>query len=438
MITVIGIGTKKGEITELGTEKIATVQCAYLRSAKTEAGGAVVKKYPHVLTLDECFESAQSFDDWSEKACETVLAAEREHGEAIYLTDGDGYGDIVAIKLSERTQVEFCGGVAPHASRAASLGTLHISASEAVQTLPELDTAVALHVTEIDDAYLAGDVKLWLMEYYGDETEITVAVGNKTQRIKLCELDRVGGYGYSCEAYIAPQETFRKQKYSFGDLQRIMRRLTAPDGCPWDKVQTHESVRINLIEEAYEAVDAIDSGDLDAQIEEMGDVLLQSVLHCDIARRHGEYTIADVLSALCSKLVSRHTHIFGQTQAHDADEALGNWEAAKAEDKSYVSTADKLNRLPECFPALLAAEKVYKKLIKAGVKADEKALAGAKACTADATEEQIARKIFWLVAATVERGVDAEAVLGSYISKLKRTFESAEKAGEISDFLIKS
>ena len=434
MITVIGIGTEKGDLTQSAAQKIATAKHAFVRSGKTKAGAAVLKEFAHVVPLDEYYESESDFTKLCEKICSVLLNAEREHSSAAYLTDGDG-ADEIAAALAQKTQTEIIRGVAPSRSRGLGADFLRLSATSALALRPCLDTSVALHVTEIDDAYLAGDLKLWLMEYYGDETEITLYIKNALRKIKLCELDMQRGYDYSCELYVAAQSGFYKQKYTFGDLCRIMDRLVAPDGCPWDKAQTHESIRVNLIEEAYEAVDAIDGGDIDAMTEEIGDVLLQAVFHCNMGRRFGEFELSDVLGTLCGKLVNRHTHIFGENKAANADEALGYWEAAKSEEKSYVSTADKLNRLPQNFPSLLAAEKIYKKLAKVNAGGFDELEKSAE--TAPNSEEKYAKKLFVLAAKMAEENFDAEVSLNKFLAKIKENFETAEQKNQISDFFAK-
>ena len=434
MIIVIGIGTEKGDLTQSAAQKIATAKHAFVRSGKTKAGAAVLKEFAHVVPLDEFYESESDFTKLCEKICSVLLNAEREHSSAAYLTDGDG-ADEIAAALAQKTQTEIIRGVAPSRSRGLGADFLRLSATSALALRPCLDTSVALHVTEIDDAYLAGDLKLWLMEYYGDETEITLYIKNALRKIKLCELDMQRGYDYSCELYVAAQSGFYKQKYTFGDLCRIMDRLVAPDGCPWDKAQTHESIRVNLIEEAYEAVDAIDGGDIDAMTEEIGDVLLQAVFHCNMGRRFGEFELSDVLGTLCGKLVNRHIHIFGENKAANADEALGYWEAAKSEEKSYVSTADKLNRLPQNFPSLLAAEKIYKKLAKVNAGGFDELEKSAE--TAPNSEEKYAKKLFVLAAKMAEENFDAEVSLNKFLSKIKENFEKAEQKNQISDFFAK-
>ncbi|MCL2555980.1 MAG: nucleotide pyrophosphohydrolase [Firmicutes bacterium] len=124
-----------------------------------------------------------------------------------------------------------------------------------------------------------------------------------------------------------------KEKYSFDELVELVSFLTSEHGCPWDKVQTHNSIRGNMLEEANEAVEAIDSGDMDNLKKELGDVLLQSVLHSDIAKRAGEFDIGDVISSLCKKIINRHTHVFGSDKAYSAEEAMEFWKKAKKEGK---------------------------------------------------------------------------------------------------------
>jgi len=124
-----------------------------------------------------------------------------------------------------------------------------------------------------------------------------------------------------------------KDKYSFEELVGLVAFLTGEHGCPWDKVQTHKSIRGNMLEEASEAVDAIDSGDMTALKKELGDVMLQSVLHSDIAKRAGEFDIGDVITSLCRKIIDRHTHVFGVDKAATAEEAMEFWKRAKSEGK---------------------------------------------------------------------------------------------------------
>ena len=146
-----------------------------------------------------------------------------------------------------------------------------------------------------------------------------------------------------------------KEKYTIDDLIQIMERLRQPDGCPWDRVQTHQSIKKSLIEETYEAIDALDFGDDKAFANELGDVLLQVVFHSQIAKERNAFDFSDVVTEICTKLITRHTHVFGEDNAGNEDEALANWEANKKKEKKLSSNTAVLKDVPKYLPALMRA-----------------------------------------------------------------------------------
>ncbi len=162
--------------------------------------------------------------------------------------------------------------------------------------------------------------------------------------------------------------------YTFQDLLEIMSKLRSKDGCPWDKEQTHESIRNSVIEEAYETVDAIDSKNTDGLVEELGDLLLQIVFHSQIGYENGEFDIDDVIHGICSKLIYRHPHIFGNETAGTSEEVLDNWDKLKSKEKNFTSYTQTLNAVPKAFPACMRAQKVQKRAGKAGCKYNDAVL----------------------------------------------------------------
>ncbi|MBD3266218.1 nucleoside triphosphate pyrophosphohydrolase [bacterium] len=150
----------------------------------------------------------------------------------------------------------------------------------------------------------------------------------------------------------------------FQDAVEIMARLRAPGGCPWDREQSHESLKKYLIEESYELLEAVDACDDKAIMEECGDVLLQVLFHADIAREEGRFDIADVIECLCEKLISRHPHVFGDVEADTAAEVLDRWEKLKRTEKPERTSI--LDGIPKDFPALMKAEKTQKRAAKVG------------------------------------------------------------------------
>lgn len=156
------------------------------------------------------------------------------------------------------------------------------------------------------------------------------------------------------------------KQYTIEDLLKIMEQLRGENGCPWDRVQTHESIKKSMIEEAYEAIDAFDSGDDKAFANELGDVLLQVVFHAQIAKERGAFDFNDCLNEICTKLISRHTHVFGEDKASNAEESLKVWEKNKKLEKGLDTYTDTLKDVPHYLPALMRAEKVQKKAANAG------------------------------------------------------------------------
>lgn len=148
------------------------------------------------------------------------------------------------------------------------------------------------------------------------------------------------------------------------ELIDVIARLRAPDGCQWDREQTHKSLRPNMLEEAYEAVDAMDSGDMKHLKEELGDVLLQVVLHAQIASEEGAFTIEDVAKGLKDKLIHRHPHVFGDVKVNSTKEILDNWDKLKAEEKQHRKSA--MDGISKSQSSLMSAQKISKKAVKTG------------------------------------------------------------------------
>ncbi len=157
-----------------------------------------------------------------------------------------------------------------------------------------------------------------------------------------------------------------KPSYGVKDLEEIVRILRAPGGCPWDAEQTHESIRRNFLEEAYEVVEAIDEKDADHLEEELGDVLLQVMFHTRIEQEKGAFDLDAVADRICKKLIYRHPHVFGDVKVSGTGQVLTNWEALKRTEKGQATHTDALAAVSRSLPALWRAEKVQAKARKAG------------------------------------------------------------------------
>lgn len=232
------------------------------------------------------------------------------------------------------------------------------------------------------------------------------------------------------------------------DLLKIMELLRAPGGCPWDRAQTHQSIRDNMLEEAYEAADAIDREDADNLKEELGDVLLQVVFHASMARQAGQFTFDDVVDGICKKLVYRHPHIFGSAEAAGPEGALSAWDAQKREEKGQRTAADALDSVARALPALTRAAKLQGKAAKAGFDWKDAAPALDKLSEeleefqtavrdGSNTEEELGDLLFAAVKAGRFAGVDGETALqkacDKFIRRFRRVEELAPKALDILD-----
>ncbi len=161
-----------------------------------------------------------------------------------------------------------------------------------------------------------------------------------------------------------------KNRYDISDLLKIIRVLRSENGCPWDKVQTHESIRTDLIEEAYEVCEGIDCNSPEMLREELGDLLLQVAFHAEIETENGNFNFDDVCNDICQKLVYRHPHVFGDVKADTESEVLKNWDALKKAGKHQETYSETLESVPKTFPALLRGEKVCKRAMRAGLPID--------------------------------------------------------------------
>ncbi len=316
----------------------------------------------HYETLDFLYEKSRNYDTLTKKlAAEVRRRAKGRH--VCYCVDGSAGEDAAAQLLLGRgaAVVDGRSKAAYFASKAGLSGDYTAVSAFALSGARLVRPLVVYDLTRDN----AADVKLLLAEAFGDEAPAQLVSGGEAVPIPLYEADR--GADYSFAGLVLPEEdVLQKKRFGFEDLIWILRRLRAPDGCPWDRVQTHESIRINAIEEAYELVDAIDLKDPDKMREEAGDVLMQSLFHTLIEEEKGNFTVTDMLTELCEKLITRHTHVFGQDKASGAEGALTVWEKNKMTEKHQTTYSDAVNDVPECFPALLRAQKIAKRVEKGG------------------------------------------------------------------------
>ncbi len=319
--------------------------------------------------MDDLFESAEDFDALNVAIAARLCSA----GECVYVATGGIQNSQLPILREEAQRRGLRVSILPHLSA----GQVAFAGREAGVTLyahdlPErIDPNQNYVVEEIDSRIAAGEAKLLLSEYYPDETVVTLASLAEDGvyaafEIRLFELDRQSAYDATTLLYVPKTTCEMRKRHGFDDVMHIVRRLRAPSGCPWDREQTHESLKNALLEESYELIDAIDEAD-DAHIcEEMGDVLLQFALHAAIAEEQSAFTARDACTELVEKLIYRHPHVFGGIRVSGSDEVLKNWDALKMSQRGQSTQTEVLKSVPKSFPALLRSRKVQKKAADVG------------------------------------------------------------------------
>lgn len=380
-LTIVGLGPGDERYLTLGV--IDVLKNGHIVIARTLKHDAIpyLKGQGIVFeSLDHIYNTKKNFDQVYQSMVEYVLGR-LEQGDVVLALPGD---PMVGERLSWELLKEAARGhinieVIPGLGRSdLVLSNIGVSAPEGLKvvTAPALreahiDTRLPMIITNIWSPITAAETKLKLLKFYPFNLEVYL-VGDKIDSrsgsvsIKLHELDMQDIYDHTTCVYIPSLSICEVDSYDFRHLDEIVKLLRSKDGCPWDREQTHESLKKCLIEETYEVLDAIDKGNVDMLIEELGDVLLQVVFHSQIGREHGQFDIYDVITGVCEKMIHRHPHIFGSVVVEDEDEVIENWEAIKKEEKGLTSHTQVLRDIPNNLPALMRACKVQKKAALVG------------------------------------------------------------------------
>lgn len=235
----------------------------------------------------------------------------------------------------------------------------------------------------------------------------------------------------------------QKDKYSIDDLISIVTLLRAPGGCPWDQAQTHFSIKKNFIEETYEVIEAINKNSAEGLREELGDVLLQVALHCEMEREQGSFDFDDVCNDICQKLIIRHPHVFGDVKADDEKAALSSWDAVKLKTKGMKKQSESMSSIPMELPALMRAQKVQSKAAKVGFDWDNsegafnkiqeeinELITAMDQSDSSDIEEEFGDVLFSCVNVSRFIGVDSEEALTRATDKFIKRFTVVEQLAE--------
>lgn len=380
IINVVGLGPGDfGLITMESWEKISSAHHLKLRTAIHPTVEELDKRGIKYTSYDSYYETGKDFNQVYTAIVKDLLKQAQTCGEIVYAVPGSpAVAERTVMLLREQApEAGVTLNILPGMSFMEVLyqrlnidpidGLAILDACDAENILAA-DAPLALVVTQVYDQMVASDLKLTLMEYYPEDFPVTFIRNlsledEEIREIPLYELDRQKNIDHLTSIYLGKLPAGEKT-FDLTPLQDIIARLRQPDGCPWDIVQTHESIRKNLIEETYEVLEAIDLKDRDLLCEELGDLLMQIVFHARMAEEANYFSMEDVIQGVVDKLIRRHPHVFGEVTLKDAAAVLDNWEKIKAVEKTERTSV--LDGIPKDLPALMTAYKLQHKASKVG------------------------------------------------------------------------
>jgi tetrapyrrole methylase family protein / MazG family protein len=379
MTTIHVVGLGPGDISRVPIGVLDLFESGlpvFLRTNRHPAVDGLLSRNIQFETFDSIYESEETFADVYTEISRTLFVKAAELGDIIYAVPGHplvAEQSVQNLIHGQTNQISVIIGPGQSfldpVCQAVSLDPIDGFALLDGTSLSEQDLLPRMHtfIGQVYDRAVASDVKLSLMDVYPDEFPVTVirAAGvdglERVETVPLYELDRITWIDHLTTIYIPkvaePGILARDPWY----VKAIVDRLREPDGCPWDREQTHASLRPYAIEEAYEVAEAIDGGDMDELATELGDLYLQVLLHARIASETGEFSIRDVYQLLADKLVRRHPHVFGEKKAKSAADAEESWRKAKAGESGLGENGTSvLAGVKQGRPAFWRAEQVQK------------------------------------------------------------------------------
>lgn len=362
MITIIGTGWTAGQLTMDAVECLEKASRIILHTDHSGCADWLRSRNIPFESLDALYETCEDFDEHAREAADAVLNA-AENNDIVYgvLDVRDRSAAILAEEQPSCVRV-IAGPPAEGALLALVNGAAQMLEASDWESF-NLSARQDCLIRELDNRELAAEVKLRLMETYPEESNVWLMQGDKAPvKVPLYDLDRRDGFDHRCCVLVPAQKDFMQlERYDFEHLNEIIRMLCAPGGCPWDRAQTHETLRTCMLEEAYEVMDAIDEESPEHLYDELGDMLLQIVMHAEIGRKHGEFDISDVTTAISEKMIERHTHIFGKDKAANPDQVMDIWNRNKMAARGQKTQTEAMKSITRTLPALLRAVKIMKR-----------------------------------------------------------------------------
>lgn len=457
-ITLLGLGPGNPNLlTRKAWELIQNVTEIHLRSREHPA----VSGFPpglQVHSFDHLYEQEQSFEAVYSLIIGRILELGARPEGVVYAVPGHPFvAEATTPEIAKRAHqagipVQVVEGISFVESVFAALEvdpfpqTVMVDALElGIAHHPLFSPSAPALVAQVYSPAVASEVKLTLMAAYPDEHPVKLVHGAGTasvqvEHLPLYEIDRSPNIGLMTSLYVSPLSDYA----SFESFQELVAHLRSPEGCPWDREQTHQSLRPHLLEEAYEVLSALDAGDPRSLQEELGDLLLQIVLHAQIGSEYGEFTMNDVLEHIHTKLVQRHPHVFGELEVAGQDEVIINWERLKAAERKAKGEERHglLSGVAPALPALAQAESYQKRAARVGFdwpnihgvleKIREEIDEVKQASGANERINEIGDLLFTVVNLARWLDVDAESALRKANARFRERFEYIESVARSS------
>ncbi|MBC7253192.1 MAG: nucleoside triphosphate pyrophosphohydrolase [Actinobacteria bacterium] len=376
VVHVLGLGPGPLSLLTLETwEMLRAADEVLLRTERHPCVEELRERGIRLRPLDRCYERAGDLEEAYRGIVGEVVKRALERGTAWYAVPGHPLvaERTVTMLLRERVEVRLHNGVSFFDAVLALLrrdaleGVLLLDGESILETgAGVLDLRVGLMLAQVDTRLKASEVKAVLLDAYppGHPVQVVKGAGGpgeEVETVPLEDLDRAERFDHLTTIWVPPLP--EAEVFDFRRLVDLVARLRGPGGCPWDRKQTHESLARHMVEEAHEAVDAIGHRDWDHLCEELGDLLLQVVLHAQLGKEEGVFDIDEVLRLIIEKLVRRHPHVFGEAEARTPEEVISRWERIKAEERGEPSLLDGIS---EGLPALIHAYKLQSRAARVG------------------------------------------------------------------------
>ena len=463
-ITIVGLGPGGPDLwTQAARKILTTTPEVWLRTAR-HPGVEALREDTKIRThsFDAWYEESSDFDSLYARIAEHVVKLGMREDGVVYAVPGNPtVGETTVARIRSLaagaglpvTIIPGLSFIEP------TLAALEIDALDGLQIADASQLAAMHHapldpdrpalVAQLYSRRLASQVKLTLMSVYPDDHPVSLvrAAGTDREQVVNCplfELDRQPSIDHLTTLYLPPWP----HPSGLPAFQETVARLRAPDGCPWDREQTHQSLRPYLLEECHEVLAALDAEDIEALCEELGDLLLQIVLHAQIAAESGDFQMADIIGKVDAKIRRRHPHVFGDVIVNGVEEVLTNWEAIKRAERATPGAEDTINHegtnhesaldgVPPAMPALARAQAISQKAVRVGFewpdldgvleKLVEEAREVIDAATPEEREAEIGDLLFVTVNLARWLGIDAESALRATNERFTRRFRTLEQ-----------